>query len=82
MRKYTNHSDIVQQVKQIKKKLNLVLDGNPELEIASERMFPGSYESFYFNIISEDARPVRRGIWFEVTRHQDGFYSLHYSFNW
>lgn len=47
-----------------------------------EYMARGSYEAFYFRILSEKSKPYRRGIFFEVARYENGLYSLHISFDW
>lgn len=86
MRQYINYDAIVRRVKCLVEEYGFILDGNPELEMQqaqTERIMErGSYRSFYFNIISEKTKPYRRGIWFEITRHDDGLYSYHASFKW
>lgn len=60
----------------------MILNGNPRVEMQEKYMARGSYEAFYFRILSEKSKPYRRGIFFEVARRGNGLYSLHISFDW
>lgn len=82
MKEYASYEGIIRSAKWFVNTHGLVLNGSPEIEMAEKHMERGSYEVFYFRILSEKTRPYRRAIYFEVTRHESGLYSLHISFDW
>lgn len=88
MKEYTNLKEILEEVNRIIEDFGFVFDENPEIRILEEipHMEPDSYKCFYYNIISEKfcSKFVggRKGLWFEVTRHENGAYSLYVSYDW
>lgn len=82
MKEYTQYEHIIENVEKFIRDYGMILNGNPRVEMQEKYMARGSYEAFYFRILSEKSKPYRRGIFFEVARRGNGLYSLHISFDW
>lgn len=72
MKEYTQYEHI-ENVEKFVHDYGMILNGNPRVEMQEKYMARGSYEAFYFRILSEKSKPYRRGIFLKWQDTKTGF---------